>query len=264
MQGLKGVAGVELLPLDLNSAASISDAVAQVVGRAGRIDILVNNAGVVTLGPATEVPLDAARQCFESNVFGLLSLCQAVFPVMASQGSGKIVNVGSLTGFLPVPLRGVYAASKAAVMRLTDSMRLECAPLGIKVMLVSPGFVSTNARSNAKCAADNYNSTGGGPTTDESMWTGWFDVLEESMGKVAKKAVPAEKYAAELVAVSLRPSLPRNWVGPCAGLEWVVRYLPPCVQDYLLYRSLGLGKLEPVLLENAAALRKQPAVSEVC
>lgn len=123
MQGLKGVAGVELLPLDLNSSVSIREAVAQVVSRAGRIDILVretraskraskgplcthgwlsevasprhsffplprvqvNNAGVVTLGPAAEVPLEAARQCFESNVFGLLELCQVSSPHRLAQ-----------------------------------------------------------------------------------------------------------------------------------------------------------------------------------
>lgn len=66
------------------------------------------------------------------------------------------------------------------------------------------------------------------------------------------------------VACILPACLCRNWVGPCAGLEWLVRYLPLSVQDWLLYRSLGLGRLEPVLLENAAALRKQPAAGDAC
>lgn len=78
------------------------------------------------------------------------ALSQAVIPIMAAQGSGKIINIGSLTGFTPVPFRGIYSASKAAVMRLSDALRLECRPLGIQVLLVAPGFIATNARSTAK------------------------------------------------------------------------------------------------------------------
>lgn len=90
-------------------------------------------AGVVVLGPTAEVPLQVVRDAFDVNVLALLGMCQAVVPHMARQGSGRILNIGSLTGFTPVALRGIYSATKGAVMRLTDALRVELRPLGVQV-----------------------------------------------------------------------------------------------------------------------------------
>lgn len=252
MQSLKTLPGVQLVHMDVCSSDSNQAAVAEVVSKAGRIDVLVNNAGVVMLGPTAEVPLAAVRQCFDANVFGLLELCQVVVPTMAAQGSGKIINIGSLTGFTPVPMRGIYSATKAAVLRLSDALRLECRPLGIQVLCVAPGFIDTKARSTAKSTAESYSSS----ASSKSLWTGWMGLLDVAMRKLLKNVVPADVYAARLVAVCLRPHLPRYWVGPCAGIEWLVRYLPLPLQDWLVYKSFNLAALEPVLAENAAALRR--------
>lgn len=77
-------------------------------------------------------------------------MCQAAHRHMVAQGGGKIVNIGSLTGLQPVPLRGVYSATKAAVLRLSDALRIELAPLGVQVAYVAPGFIATHARTTAE------------------------------------------------------------------------------------------------------------------
>ena len=113
--------------------------------------MLVNNAGVVTLGPACEVAPADVEAAFRANVFGALSMARAAHAEMAARGGGgKIVNVGSLTGLQPVPFRGVYSATKAALLRLSDAMRIELAPVGVQVCYVAPGFIDTRARVTAR------------------------------------------------------------------------------------------------------------------
>ncbi|KIZ07580.1 hypothetical protein MNEG_0372 [Monoraphidium neglectum] len=194
--------GIPVLKLDVQRPESCQQAVEDVIEAAGRLDILVNNAGVVTLGPTCEVPIDTARTIFDTNVFGLLQMCQAVHRQMVAQGSGKIVNIGSLTGLQPVPLRGVYSATKAAVQRLSGALRIELGPFGVQVMLVSPGFIDTKARETAKSNA--ALTTGG-------LWGGWLAVLERVMAKRLSKAVPVDTYAAQLGSVILQKHLPRHW-----------------------------------------------------
>ncbi|KAF6266073.1 hypothetical protein COO60DRAFT_1697448 [Scenedesmus sp. NREL 46B-D3] len=226
MQNLKHY-GVQLLQLDVTDSGSVRQAVNAVITAAGRLDVLVNNAGVVVLGPTAEVPLQEVKAAFAANVFGLLAMVQVVTPFMAAAGSGRIINIGSLTGFTPVPLRGVYGATKAAVMRLSDALRIELGLLGVQVMLVAHGFIQSNARVTAKDAALTYSSS--------SLWGNWLDVLEAATAKLLVKAVPAQHFAQQLVAAALQPQMPRHWVGPCAGLEWLLRYFPLWLQLELTY-----------------------------
>ena len=136
--------GLTALPLDVNDAASIAGAVAQVIDRAGRIDMLVNNAGVNFFGPLAEMPLDKVRTLFETNLTSVIATSQAVFPQMVRQGSGRIVNVGSVVGVLPTPFAGPYCASKAAVHMISDVLRMEVAPFGLEVIVVQPGAVRSS------------------------------------------------------------------------------------------------------------------------
>ncbi|KAI8473067.1 MAG: hypothetical protein J3K34DRAFT_412094 [Monoraphidium minutum] len=241
-------AGIAVLTLDVQSPESCAAAVEDVVGAAGRLDVLVNNAGIVTLGPACEVPMDVVHRSFETNVFGLLQMCQAVHRQMVAQGGGKIVNVGSLTGLQPVPLRGIYSATKAAVQRLSDALRIELAPFGVQVMLVAPGFIDTKARDNARsnCAPP-----------EGGLWGRWLAVLERVMAKRLAKAVPVDTYAAQLGSVILQRRLPRYWVGQTAGLEWLPRFMPKWLQDRVLSKALGVTALAPEMRLNAAVLAAQ-------
>jgi NAD(P)-dependent dehydrogenase (short-subunit alcohol dehydrogenase family) len=137
------LSGVTLLPLDVTDEASVAAAVGAVLDRAGRIDLLVNNAGVAVLGAVEEVPLALAWQQFETNYFGVVRMIQAVLPTMRSQASGHIINVGSVAGIVPIPFAGQYSASKFALEGLSEVLRSELAPFGIRVALVEPGFFKT-------------------------------------------------------------------------------------------------------------------------
>ena len=106
---------VELVPLDVRDENSARSVVRTVLERAGRIDVLVNNAGVALIGSSEETSIDEARQLFETNFFGAMRLTQQILPQMRAQGSGRIVNISSVVGFLPAPYMAVYAASKHAI-----------------------------------------------------------------------------------------------------------------------------------------------------
>jgi NAD(P)-dependent dehydrogenase (short-subunit alcohol dehydrogenase family) len=141
--------GVELVPLDVTDAASVTAAVATVVQRAGRIDILVNNAGIGVFGAAEESSIAQAQELFDTNFFGLVRLTREVLPYLRAQGSGRIINVGSVLGFLPAPYGALYAASKHAVEGYSESLDHETREFGVRVSVVEPGYTNTSFESNA-------------------------------------------------------------------------------------------------------------------
>jgi NAD(P)-dependent dehydrogenase (short-subunit alcohol dehydrogenase family) len=135
--------GVVTLALDVTREDSMTRAVAEVEARFGRIDVLVNNAGYSQSGAAEEVPLDAVRRQFETNVFGALRLAQLVLPGMRRRGRGTIVNLSSMGGRFTFPGFGVYHASKYALEALSDALRCEVRYLGVDVILIEPGMIKT-------------------------------------------------------------------------------------------------------------------------
>ena len=137
-------AGAKVVRLDLCDSSSITQCMDKLLAEEGRIDLLVNNAGFGQAGSVEEVPLEDARRQFEVNVFGLARLCQLALPVMRAQGEGRIVNVSSMAGRFSSPFLGWYHASKYAVEALSDALRIETEPFGIKVSLVEPGFIKTD------------------------------------------------------------------------------------------------------------------------
>lgn len=120
----------------------------------GRIDGLVNNAGYGTRGPLEIVPVEAIRRNFETNVFSLVALTQLVLPVMRAQGGGCVVNIGSVAGKIARPLSSVYDATKHALEALTDGLRGELEPFGVRVTLIRPGYIVTEFVSAADAASD--------------------------------------------------------------------------------------------------------------
>ncbi|KAH9913332.1 NAD-P-binding protein [Epithele typhae] len=127
---------------------SVQLAVDTVMEREGRIDVLINNAGMSGSGALIDIPIEEIVQTFNTNVFSIVRLTKAVIPHMAARKSGTIVTIGSLAGEIPVPWAGVYAATKAAAHSLTDTLYMECTPLNINVVLVSPGGVKSNISVN--------------------------------------------------------------------------------------------------------------------
>ncbi len=128
---------------DITAEADRGRLVAETGARFGRIDALVNNAGYGQRGPLELVPVDAIRRNFETNVFSLVALTRLVVPVLRAQGGGRIVNIGSVAGRIARPMSATYDATKFALEGITDGLRGELKPFGIRVILVRPGFIRT-------------------------------------------------------------------------------------------------------------------------
>jgi short-subunit dehydrogenase len=142
--GAATAADVEMVALDVDDDASVGWCIDDIERRHGRIDIVVNNAGRALLGAAEETTAAEARALFETNVFGVMRVTNAVLPRMRARGAGAIVNVGSLSGFIGVPFHGVYAATKHALAGYTEALRLEVEAFGIRVVLVEPAAHATH------------------------------------------------------------------------------------------------------------------------
>jgi NAD(P)-dependent dehydrogenase (short-subunit alcohol dehydrogenase family) len=141
--------GVQLVEMDVQDEGSVQRAIQFVIDRAKRIDVLVNNAGVAMVGAAEETSMLETKWMFETNVFGALRTAQAVLPHMRAQGSGRIVNVSSVLGFLPAPYMGLYSAAKHAVEGMSETLDHEVRQFGVRVSLVEPGFTKTGLDTNA-------------------------------------------------------------------------------------------------------------------
>jgi len=134
----------EMLPLDVTSDPSVAALVGEVMRREGRIDLLVNNAGFgVAPGGAEESSIEQARAIFETNFFGLVRMTRAVLPSMREQRSGRIINMSSVLGFLPMPYGALYAATKHAVEGYSESIDHELRTRGIRVSVIEPAYTRT-------------------------------------------------------------------------------------------------------------------------
>ncbi|MBI2511781.1 MAG: SDR family NAD(P)-dependent oxidoreductase [Opitutae bacterium] len=139
---------------DVTSDADRRRLVDATLAKFGRIDGLVNNAGYGTRGPVEIVPLEAIRRNFETNVFSLIALTQLVLPTMRTQGSGCVVNIGSVAGRIARPLSSIYDSTKHALEAITDGLRGELEPFGVRVTLIRPGYIVTEFVNVADAASD--------------------------------------------------------------------------------------------------------------
>jgi NAD(P)-dependent dehydrogenase (short-subunit alcohol dehydrogenase family) len=136
--------GCRTLALDVTNEESMRAAVASVEEAEGAVGVLVNNAGYSQNGAVETVPLDDVRAQFETNVFGLLRMCQLVLPGMRRRGEGRIVNISSMGGRLTFPGGGIYHATKHAVEAISDAMRFEVGGFGIQVVVIEPGIIRSS------------------------------------------------------------------------------------------------------------------------
>jgi NAD(P)-dependent dehydrogenase (short-subunit alcohol dehydrogenase family) len=135
--------GLRVLRLDVTDERSMAEAVSAIEAEHGAVDVLVNNAGISEMGPVEEVSMERIRREFETNVFGLIRLCQLALPGMRRKGWGRIVNMSSMGGEFTVPFGGIYHASKHAVEAVSDALRFEVQPFGVAVIVIQPGVVQT-------------------------------------------------------------------------------------------------------------------------
>jgi NAD(P)-dependent dehydrogenase (short-subunit alcohol dehydrogenase family) len=133
-----------LIALDVTDNSSIKSAVKQVIDKKGRLDVLINNAGAGITGPIEEIPEVEIKRNFETNLFGPINVIKAVLPQMRDQNSGLIINVTSISGYMGLPYRGIYSASKGGLELITEAFRMELKDFNIKMVNLAPGDFATN------------------------------------------------------------------------------------------------------------------------
>lgn len=260
MAGLEA-AGCTLLPLDVTDAASVQACVSAVMRTAGRIDVLINNAGLSGRGPVADYPLEEMRRQFEVNVFGALSLTQAVLPHMLAARSGTVINVGSALGLLSVPFAGAYCASKRALLCLSECMRRELRGSGIYVSYAAPGWVRTNIIGSMASSGANVVDPNGPWGPCARFVTGNLYEVE------AGHAWTAEAFAAAFAAMALSRRPPAIWTNSARD-GWLAvivgAVLPTWLADTVLAWRYGIhaSLFERHAAAAAAALKGSSACEE--
>lgn len=136
--------GFPLLSIDVTNEQSVKLGIEELLRKEGRIDVLINNAGIGMIGAVEDsIPIDSLK-VFETNVFGPLRTIQAVLPAMRAQKSGLIINIGSIAGYMGLPYRGIYSATKASLSMITEALRMELRPYHVKACILDPGDYSTS------------------------------------------------------------------------------------------------------------------------
>ncbi len=137
----------ELLELDVRNPESIATAISDLMAREGRLDILINNAGIGITGPIEETPQEEILKAFDTNFNGPLHMSKAVLPHMRQQKKGLIINITSIAGYMGLPYRGIYSASKGALELVMEAMRMEVKGFGVNITNLAPGDFATNIAS---------------------------------------------------------------------------------------------------------------------
>lgn len=191
----------ELLALDVADKASIENAVQYIKEKHGRLDVLINNAGAGITGPIEEIPEEEIQRNFMTNYFGPIQVTKAVLPMMREHKKGLVINITSIAGYMGLPYRGVYSASKAALEITTEAWRMELKGFGIEMTNVAPGDFATNiaaGRYHAPVLEDSPYKEPYGNTLklmDEHVDTG-NDPLEmaQQVYKIMKSKSPKVRY----------------------------------------------------------------------
>ncbi len=244
----EGRRSFEMLTLDVTSDASVDAAVGEVMRREGRIDLLVNNAGFgVAPAGAEESSIEQARSIFETNFFGLIRMTRAVLPHMRRQGSGRIINIGSVLGLLPMPYGALYAATKHAVEGYSESLDHELRTRGIRVTVIEPAYTKTQFDTNLlepDSKLDEY----------REARAALGNVLRELMASADEPGVVAEVVLKAANAERPKRRYPAG--GLANRLRWLRRFAPAGVVDAGLRKNLRLDA--PVATRPALPIVAKP------
>lgn len=164
---------IKMIQLDVCSEESINQAVELVKEKEGRIDILVNCAGFALAGAIEDTTHEEAFNEFNTNFFGIHRMCRGVVPIMREKGKGLIINISSTAGLIPVPFQSFYSASKFALEAMTEALRTELQPFGVKVSIIEPGDTKTGFTNNRVFAKASKDSA-------------YKDVFEKSIARMVK------------------------------------------------------------------------------
>ncbi len=147
------------IQMDVNDDASVVDGVRQIMDRESRIDVVVNCAGFGIAGSVEDTSIAEAKAQFETNFFGVLRVCKEVLAIMRPQGSGLIINISSIAGLVSLPFQPFYSAGKFALEGMTEALRMEVLPFGVRVVLVEPGDFRTQFAANRKLTGESQNNS---------------------------------------------------------------------------------------------------------
>ena len=200
---------LEVVELDVDKEDSIKSTIKKILDDKGRIDVLVNNAGYGLFGCIEDVSMEELRAQFETNFFGVVRLIQETAPSMRKQGSGIIVNVSSVAGRIGFPGTPAYISSKFALEGLSECMRYELSPFGVKTIIIEPGVIKTNFFSSMKVSK-------GKP---DSPYKETTEKVMNGVKMMAEMGTPGEEVAkAILKAIKTDEPLPRYVVGSDASM----------------------------------------------
>lgn len=237
-EALAGLAaqGIRTLALDVNDPASVAAAIATVGAEAGRVDVLVNNAGFGLFGAVVDMSGDDLRRQFETNVFAPMALIRAALPLLRAPGRSVVVNVGSVSGIMTTPFAGVYCASKAALHALSDALRMELAPFGIRIVTLQPGAIASRFGDNG---------TANVVLPDDSIYQPVAKAVRARAKASQKDATPAEELARRLAdAIALDSPPAELRVGNKSfTMPAMKRWLSTARLDRVLSKRFGLGRL---------------------
>lgn len=237
---LDALASERLIPLqlDVGDHAQMLACRSRLEQDAGRLDLLVNNAGYGAMGPAIEMPLEQVRQQFEVNVFAPLALAQVMLPLLEKSTQAMLVNIGSVSGVVTTPFSGAYCASKAALHSLSDALRMELEPLGIRVTTIQPGAIQSEFGNNAKRSlADTLPA--------DSRYQALRPHIDARAMASQEGGTPTAEFVQALVktiSAQTPPAVKRLGKGGIA-LPLLKRMLPQKWLDKVLARRFGLDKL---------------------
>lgn len=228
--------GLVALPLDVNDGPALEALSEWINQQFGGLDVLINNAGYGAMGPLLDGGVDSMRRQFETNVFSVVGVTRAMFPVLR-RSRGLVVNIGSVSGVLVTPFAGAYCASKAAVHALSDALRMELAPFGIRLMEVQPGAIASSFAKHAGHAAEQL-------LNEQSPWWPLREGIRARAKASQDKPTPAGEFAADVlkaVGQTRPPRLLRLGNGSRA-LPLLASLLPKGLLEKVLMKRFGLNK----------------------
>ena len=193
--------GFTAVQLDVNDGAALEVLSERINQQHGGLDVLINNAGYGAMGPLLDGGVPAMQRQFETNVFAIVGVTRALFPVLR-RAKGLVVNIGSVSGVLVTPFAGAYCASKAAVHALSDALRMELAPFGVRVMEVQPGAIASSFAKNAGHEAEQLIS-------EQSPWFPLREGIRARAKASQDNPTPAHEFAAAFLKAAQQDKPPR-------------------------------------------------------
>ncbi|WP_061240671.1 SDR family oxidoreductase [Ectopseudomonas composti] len=227
-------AGLQAVQLDVNDGEALQQLATRLSEEIGGLDVLINNAGYGAMGPLLDGGVEAMRKQFETNVFSIVGVTRALFPLLR-RSRGLVVNIGSVSGVLVTPFAGAYCASKAAVHALSDALRMELAPFAIEVMEVQPGAIASSFASNASQQAEAL-------IREDSPWWPLREGIRARANASQDNPTPASDFAAQLLAAVQRDKRPRllRLGNGSRALPLLAALLPKALLERILRKRFGL------------------------